>query len=102
MAVLHTVNKSPFERDAMTSCLRLAAKGSSVLLIEDAVYGALKEARTAESIEARSGELSFYVLGPDIAARGLHDSPLVDGVEVVDYGGFVDLVAGHDVTQAWL
>lgn len=40
--LLHTVNKSPFERNALESCLQHAKKGSSVLLIEDGVYGAIK------------------------------------------------------------
>ena len=39
--MLHTVNKSPFERNALESCLRLAASGASVLLIEDGVVAAL-------------------------------------------------------------
>ena len=42
--MLHTVNKSPFERNALESCLRLAASGSSVLLIEDGVIAALADA----------------------------------------------------------
>ena len=40
MSSLHIVNKSPFERNALDSCLRLAAKGSAVLLFEDGVIGA--------------------------------------------------------------
>jgi tRNA 2-thiouridine synthesizing protein B len=48
------------------------------------------------------GDFSFYVLGPDVAARGLSDTPLIEGIDVVDYGGFVDLVAENDVTQSWL
>jgi tRNA 2-thiouridine synthesizing protein B len=47
-------------------------------------------------------DFSFYVLGPDVAARGLGDTPLIEGLAVVDYEGFVDLVAEHDVTQSWL
>ena len=31
---------------------------------------------------------SFYVLGPDVSARGLGDTPLIDGINVVDYEGF--------------
>ena len=34
MATLHTVNKSPFERNTLESCLRLAKKGSAVLLLK--------------------------------------------------------------------
>ena len=100
--MLHTVNKSPFERNALESCLRLAAKGSSVLLLEDGVIAALAGTEAGETISGRSGDLKFYVLGPDVAARGLGDKPLIDGVEVIDYGGFVDLVAAHDAVNAWL
>ncbi len=100
--MLHTVNKSPFERNAVSSCLRLARKGSAVLLIEDGVYAAVAGTAVSEQVSERIAELSFYVLGPDIAARGLGGAPLIEGVRVVDYEGFVDLVAAHDATQAWL
>jgi len=100
--MLHIVNKSPFERNALDSCLRLAADGSSVLLIEDGVYAALAKASQADKISGQMGNLSFHVLGPDLAARGLNDMTLIDGIEVVDYEGFVDLVADKDATQSWL
>lgn len=100
--VLHTVNKSPFERNSLESCLRLAVKGSSILLIEDGAYAALKESQGSQALSARSGDFTLYVLGPDIEARGLSGKPLIEGCSVVDYGGFVDLVAEHDMVQAWL
>ena len=100
--MLHLINKSPFDRNALDSCLRLAKAGSSVLLIEDGVYAALSKATSAKAVSARMGDLTFYVLGPDVSARGLDDTPLIDGVSVVDYGGFVDLVVEHDVAQSWL
>jgi len=100
--MLHLINKSPFERTALDSCLRLAQAGSSILLIEDGVYAALKNAAHAEKIAGRMEDFSFYVLGPDVAARGMSDTPLIEGIDVVDYEGFVDLVAEHDVTQSWL
>ncbi len=100
--MLHLVNKSPFERTALDSCLRLAKPGSSILLIEDGVYAALENADHAEKITGRMEDFSFYVLGPDVAARGLGDTPLIEGLAVVDYEGFVDLVAEHDATQSWL
>ncbi len=100
--MLHTVNKSPFERNTLSSCLRLARTGSAVLLIEDGVYAAVAGTAVSEQISERMAELSFYVLGPDVAARGLGGAPLVEGVRVVDAAGFVDLVAEHDATQAWL
>jgi tRNA 2-thiouridine synthesizing protein B len=101
-SMLHIVNKSPFERNALDSCLRVAKPGSSVLLIEDGVYAALAKASFAKTITARMNDFSFYVLGPDINARGLSETPLIEGASVVDYEEFVDLVAEHEVAQSWL
>ncbi len=100
--VLHTVNKSPFERNNLDSCLRLARKGSGILLLEDGVYAALADSHGSAALQVRSGDFAIYVLGPDIAARGLAGKALIEGCNVVDYGGFVDLVAEHDMVQAWL
>ena len=100
--MLHLVNKSPFERNALQSCLRLAKDGSAVLLFEDGVYAAISKTAKAEMIEARVSGLKFYVLGPDLSARGLDHNSIIDGISVVDYGGFVDLVVDNDVTQSWL
>ena len=33
--MLHTVNKSPFEKNSLETCLRLANDKSSIILIED-------------------------------------------------------------------
>jgi tRNA 2-thiouridine synthesizing protein B len=100
--MLHLINKSPTERNSLDSCFRLAKPGGAILLIEDGVYAAVAKADHAEKISSRMNEYSFFVLGPDIAARGLSDIPLIDGITVVDYDGFVDLVTEHDVTQSWL
>jgi tRNA 2-thiouridine synthesizing protein B len=96
--MLHIVNKSPYEKSSLASCLAHALKGSAVLLIEDAVYAATKG---NSDIRRATQELSVYALGPDLEARGVRAS-IVDGVQVVDYGGFVDLVAEHRTNQSWL
>ena len=100
--MLHTVNKSPFERNTLDSCLRLAKPGGAILLIEDGVYAALRDAESAEKITSRMDDFTFYVLGPDVEARGLGEAPVIDGIQVVDYGGFVDLAVEYDATQSWM
>lgn len=100
--LLHTVNKSPFERNALESCLGHAVKGSGLLLIEDAVYAAVKGNAAARRLAEQGKGLSLYVLGPDLKARGLDPADLVDGMTVVDYEGFVDLAVEYDAVQAWL
>lgn len=102
MSILHLVNKSPTDRNAFDTCFRMASKGDSILLIEDGVYAALANADFANKITSRLDSFSFYVLGPDVDARGLGDTPLIGDISVVDYEGFVDLVADNDVTQSWL
>ena len=100
MALLHTVNKSPFESNTFDACLGLAKSGSTVLLIEDGVYAATSGNAAADKISNADG-ISFCVLGPDLQARGL-ENKLADGIKVVDYEGFVNLVAEHDSVQSWL
>ena len=102
MPILHTVNKSPFEKSSLDTCLRIAVEGSSVLLIEDGVYGAMDGTSLNGKLSDAGNRLKFYVLGPDLAARGLSEDNVMEGIEVVDYEGFVDLVTGHDATHACL
>jgi len=102
MPMLHTINKSPFERGALESCIRLATKGSSVILIEDGVYGATKGTNASSMVENAMKDLSFFVLGSDLKARGVDESRLIDGVTVVDYSGFVKLSVENDKVQSWL
>jgi len=102
MAVLHTVNKSPFERNALESCLKFAAEGAAVLLIEDGVYGVLRDTSAAAQVQGALDKVRLFVLGPDLKARGFDDERIIPGVKVVDYAGFVDLATEHDKVQAWL
>lgn len=102
MATLHTVNKSPFERNALDSCLRMALDGSGLLFLEDGVYAAIKGTAAEKKVGDAAGRMKVYVLGPDLKARGMDAANVVDGVEVVDYAGFVDLTVSHDTVQAWL
>lgn len=102
MSILHTVNKSPYEKNSLDSCLRLAKSGSAVLLIEDGIYAALKGAAKESQIKEAAQKLKLYVLGPDLKARGMAEDRVIEGVEVVDYAGFVDLAVEHDKVSAWL
>lgn len=99
--MLHIVNKSPLERNAVDSCLRLATKGSAVLLIEDAVYAATKGSAVSAKVQAAMANLKVYALAPDMEARGVAGR-VMEGVNLVDYSGFVDLVAEHNNCQSWL
>lgn len=98
MSMLHLVNKSPYERNSLSTAMGLMKDGDALLLIEDGVYAAIKGGKAADLLNGRK----VSVLGPDLAARGFAEDKLVSGVEIVDYAGFVDLVEAHDKVQSWL
>ena len=101
MTVLHIVNKSPYERNSLDACLRLSRPDSAILLIEDAVYAA-RPGATAERVRQASETRRIYALLPDLQARGIDAGNLLDGIETVDYDGFVTLATEHEKLQSWL
>ncbi len=102
MSILHTVNKSPFERNSLDSCLKFAQSGAAVLLIEDGIYAALSGTSAEARMKGALDVVKVYVLGPDLKARGFSEERVIPGISVVDYAGFVDLSAEHAKVQAWL
>ena len=101
MADLYTVNKSPFEKNSLEDAIRFSGEGASILLIEDGVYGAMR-GTTVESLVTGASGKKFYALRSDVKARGIAEDRLIEGIELVDYAGFVDLVTSTDKVQAWL
>lgn len=102
MSILHTVNKSPFEKNSLNSCLQHVKIGSAVLLMEDGVYGVLKNASHSAAVKVALGVVKVYALKPDLDTRGIGAAHIMEGIELVEYGGFVDLVQQHNTVQSWL
>ena len=98
--MLHIINKSALTNGSFESCLRVTESGE-ILLIEDAVYAATKNSALEAKVREALGRIKIHVLMPDLEARGLADR-IIEGVSPVDYGGFVDLVAGNNNCQSWL
>jgi len=99
--MLHTVNKSPFDHNTLETCLRFAKQGSAVLLIEDGVYAAARETAVAKQVQDALKSVSIYALKSDLEARGMQNR-VMDGIQLVDYAGFVDLVVAHNTVQSWV
>lgn len=97
MSRLHTVNKTAETSQALEDCLRLAAPGDALLLLEDGVYAA-----TSGDLPRRCGELGLklYALAVDVEARGLGQH-LAEGVAIVDETGFVQLCCEADDVSSW-
>jgi tRNA 2-thiouridine synthesizing protein B len=101
MSMTHIINKSPFEKNALEACLRSSKDGSSILLIEDGIYAALDGTAISDQIKEAMKTKKVYALKPDVDARGVQ-SKVMDGIEQIDYTGFVNLVVENDKVQSWL
>jgi sulfur relay protein TusB/DsrH len=56
-------------------------------------------ARSATTVTTAMGEHPIYALDADLEARGIGN--VIDGIRVIGFDGFVELVEQHDVAP-WL
>ncbi|HCH00130.1 MAG: hypothetical protein A2074_07125 [Candidatus Aquicultor primus] len=94
--MLHLVNRSPYASTSLDSCVKFAKKGSPILLIEDAVYGAMAGTALEKKMESIMKDFTVYALKEDLLARGVTN--VIAGITEVDYTGFVELVEEHKPT----
>lgn len=94
--ILHTVNKSPLKHHSLHSCLQFLGAADAILLLEDGVYGGLRNV----DFGLEQANCPVYAISADVLARGL-ESRLVEGIKLVDYAGFVELCTHYDVVKNW-
>jgi len=97
--MLYTVNKSPLMFGNLKSLLRIAPADEPILLYEDGVYAAAKGAASEDLVRQALDKHPVYALQADLKARGL--TSLIDGIEIVNYDSFVELIEQHHVVP-WL
>jgi tRNA 2-thiouridine synthesizing protein B len=93
--MLYTMNASPTSSRSLESLLRIAAKGDPILLLEDGVHAARAGAATERLALDALAAHPVYALGPDLKARAIEK--VVEGIRIVGYDGFVELVEQHTV-----
>ena len=93
--ILHIVNKSPYQHQALQQCLAMLSESDSVLLIEDAV---LLFSNPNHHYDL-PGTDRLYTLQTDCEARGVLPAP--NTATLTDFNGFVDLVVSHDKSISW-
>lgn len=101
MNTLHTVNKSPFTHSTLASCLAVCSQDDGILLLEDGVFGVLRNSPCAEKLQELINQgVAVYALVNDIKARGLIKK-LSENIAITDYPGFVQLSIEHRCVQSW-
>jgi tRNA 2-thiouridine synthesizing protein B len=97
--MLYTVNKSPMSANNLASALRIAPSGAPILLYEDGVYAAIPGSGSAQTIQDALAAHPVYALDADLEARGIAN--VLEGIQVIGFDGFVELVEQHDVAP-WI
>jgi tRNA 2-thiouridine synthesizing protein B len=94
------VNKSPFDRPSLTSCLETARPDDPILLLEDGVIAAQEGTKYAPKVKAAMKTNPIYAIRADLKLRGIEDK-VIEGINVCDYSCFVSLATEHKV-MPWL
>lgn len=115
-STLVLITRSPYGLEEAFAGLRLAlAMGvngmkTSVLMLEDGVYNAVgtqkpEVVKMPSNVEATKElydfEVPVYVVREDLAARGIPESKLFDGLKVVPASDAKKLLADHDVVTTF-
>jgi tRNA 2-thiouridine synthesizing protein B len=91
MNLLYTIKRSPFISRDLEHVLEVSREGSHILLVQDAVLAAVETEENRHWLERLTvAGVRVHALREDLAARGIRR--MLQGVDVVDYGGWVDLV----------
>ena len=95
--MLHLVFQSPVE----TAVLERIDSGDVVVFLENAVLRILQNGLLSATLTQQLKRNRLCVLSDDIAVRGIAADELVNGIEVIDYAGLVELTVNNPVIQTW-
>ena len=95
MSALHTISGSP-SSGLLNSCLKLICPGDGIIFIQDGVYYGCPPYLP----ECVSKDNALFALREDLLARGVL-SKLVERIDPVGYGRFVELTVDYDKVISW-
>jgi tRNA 2-thiouridine synthesizing protein B len=91
MNLLYQIKRSPYISRDLEHILDVAREGSHILLYQDAVLAAgVTEENELWLRRLTDAGVTVHALEEDLRARGV--TRLLDGIDVIDYGGWVDMV----------
>ena len=95
--MLHLVFQSPIE----AAVLERIDSGDVVVFLENAVLRVLQNSVISDAVTQQLGKNRLCVLSDDIAIRGISPNELIEGLEVIDYAGLVELTVNNPIVQSW-
>ncbi|MEE9395765.1 MAG: sulfurtransferase complex subunit TusB [Methylococcales bacterium] len=100
--MLHLVQDSPTENNKLVLCIERAVPGQTILLIEEAVYGARCDSSVVAQVMKGIEVLTICALAPDLEARGILTEETLPSIRRISYEEFVDLAANSKHIHTWL
>lgn len=95
--MLHLIFQSPIDN----AVLERMATGDVAVFLESAVLGVLRQAQQAGVLANKLNSNRLYVLSEDMLTRGILESELVVGLEIIDYPGLVKLTVENPLITSW-
>jgi tRNA 2-thiouridine synthesizing protein B len=95
--MLHLISASPVP----AAVLERIDPGSSIVFLENAVLWILRNGRLHDRLAGKLADHHLYALSADLAMRGIEADRIVEGIEVIDYQGLVELTVAHPLIQSW-
>ena len=99
--MLHLVNYKFSDLDSARRCFERLEPGATVLFIESGVFSVRAGSKIASAIESQSADFCIAALEPDLIARGITETDMIHGVQVVNDRGFVDLAVRSRSVCSW-
>jgi tRNA 2-thiouridine synthesizing protein B len=95
--MLHLVFQSPID----IAVLDRMAPGDVAVFLESAVLGLLQKGTVADGLSNKLNTNRLCVLSEDMVVRGIAQSELVPGLEIIDYAGLVKLTVENPLITSW-
>jgi tRNA 2-thiouridine synthesizing protein B len=95
--MLHLIFQSPIE----AAIWERIDSNDIVVFLENAVLKILQNSSVSNTLIKKISSTRFCVLSDDIAVRGIAPNELVEGIEIIDYAGLVELTVNNPTIQSW-
>ncbi len=108
-SIVYLYGFSPRQDDKLRSLLKILKEQIesnmiiNIVLIHDGVIGTTKKEKIPEILrETLDLPINFFILIPDLKARGMDPNNLIDKITGIDYNDFVDLLVDMKKIVSWM
>lgn len=95
--MLHLIFQSPLD----PATLERMASGDAAVFLESAVLNVMQNGKFADMLSNKLNTNRLCVLSEDMVIRGILQSELVVGLEVINYAGLVNLTVEDPLITSW-